>query len=152
MLGPASGPVKENRRLGVIFLCLAVASGCFWRSYPQRLRTHSELLVAFARKGHDLVATGRFTAESLPELTYPLERAAAFAAEARRRTDTPPPSLVAFEELIARYREFVDRVDLARRGRRRDVALDEPLEDVEAAARAVTAALEREGTSAAAAG
>src|SRR6185436_13065517 len=81
-------------------VCVAVASGCYWRTYPDQLRTHTDLLVAFARKARDLVATGRFTAENLPELTYPLERAAAYAADARRRTTAPPPSLDAFDRLI----------------------------------------------------
>jgi hypothetical protein len=155
MLSPAPRPVKEKCRLVVFFLCLAVAGGCFWRSYPQRLRTHSELLVAFARKGRDLVATGRFAAENLPELTYPLERAVAFAADVRRRADTPPASLVAFEELIARYRAFVERVDRARRergGPAEAASLDEPLGDIESAARDVATALERERASPAGAG
>ena len=131
----------------VALVCLAVASGCFWRTYPDQLRTHTDLLVAFARKARDLVATGRFTAESLPELTYPLERATAYAAEGRRRASTPPASLIAFETLVARYRAFVDLVDETRRSRRGADAADalaEPLAALEAAARDVGAALDRE--------
>jgi Xaa-Pro aminopeptidase len=155
MLGPGAGRVKAKPRLGAIFLCLAVASGCFWRSYPQHLRTHSELLVSFARKGRDLVATGRFTAENLPELTYPLERAAAFAADVRRRTDAPPPSLVALERLIERYRTFVQQVDRERHERAgpADLAsLEAAVTEVEAASRDVAAALERERISSGATG
>ena len=149
MLGSMTRVVKKNRALAAL-LCVAVVSGCYWRSYPDRVRTHTELLVAFARKARDLVATGRFTAESLPELTYPLERAAAYAAEGRRRAATAPASLVAFEALVARYRAFVDLVDETRRSRRGPEAakaLDEPLAALEADARAVTAMLdlEREG-------
>jgi hypothetical protein len=147
MLGPGAGTVKAKHRPGVIFLCLAVASGCFWQSYPQRLRTHSELLVAFARKGRDLVATGRFTAENLPELTYPLERAAAFAAEARRKSETPPESLVAFERLIERYRAFVQRVDRERHdrtGTAETASLDATVAEIEATSADVAAALARE--------
>jgi hypothetical protein len=139
----------------VIFLCLAVASGCFWRTYPQRLRTHSDLLVAFARKGRDLVATGRFTAENLPELTYPLERAAAFAADVRRRTEAPPASLLAFERLLERYRAFVERVDRERHERAgpADVSsLDAAVVAIESAAGEVAAALEHERVSSGAAG
>ena len=155
MLGPGAGTVKAKCMLGVIFLCMAVASGCFWRSYPQKLRTHSELLVSFARKGRDLVATGRFTAENLPELTYPLERAAAFAADARRRTDAPPASLVAFERLIAEYRAFVEQVDRERHdrsGSAEAATLDTPLAEIESTGRDVAAALERERVSGGAAG
>ena len=131
----------------VALVCLAVASGCFWRTYPDQLRTHTDLLVAFARKARDLVATGRFTAESLPELTYPLERATAYAAEGRRHASPPPASLIAFETLVARYRAFVDLVDETRRSRRgADAAavLAEPLAALEAAARDVGVALDAE--------
>ena len=111
------------------------------------MRTHTELLVAVARKGRDLVATGRFTAESLPELTYPLERANAFGADATRRASPPPASLVAFETLLARYRTFVELLDDTRRTKRGAAGaaeLAQPLADVEAAAVEVTAALDRE--------
>jgi hypothetical protein len=109
------------------------------------MRTHTELLVAFARKGRDLVVTGRFTAESLPELTYPLARAQAFAAEARRRSDPPPASLLAFETLVARYADLVRLVDDVRRdrdARENRERLDVAVGAVEAAARAVHAALD----------
>ena len=113
------------------------------------MRTHTELLVAFARKGRDLVATGRFTAESLPELTYPLERADAFARQARERAGSDaPPSLAQFEVLIARSRAFVDAVDRTRREQRgvdAAAALAGPLRAVEDAAAAVNEALRREG-------
>jgi hypothetical protein len=147
MVGSRVGGVKEKRALIVLLACAVVAGGCFWRSYPDRMRTHTELLVAFARKGRDLVATGRFTAESLPELTYPLERATAFAADARGRTPAPPASLDAFDALLARYRTFVELLDDARRTKRGAAGADElakPLADVESAAEAVTAALARE--------
>ena len=147
MLSPASGTVKAIRTAVVLLMCVAVASGCFWRSYPKRMRTHVEVLVGIARKASDLVAARRFTAENLPELTYPLERATAFAAEVRARTSTPPESLDAFETLLARYRALVTAAD---EGRIRlppavgGEALAAPLADVEAAARAVEAALDRE--------
>jgi len=149
MLGPVPETVKAKFVLAICLSGLLLAvGGCFWRSYPARLRTHTDLLVAFARKARDLVATGRFTAENLPELTYPLERAAAFAAETRQRAAPPPQSLVAFEGLIERYRTFVDLVDQGRRGRGDPVAaaaaLKAPLESVQAAAEDVTAALTRE--------
>jgi hypothetical protein len=139
----------------MIFLCLAGLGGCFWRSYPQRLRTHSDLLVAFARKGRDLVASGRFSAENLPELTYPLERAQAFAADARRRTEAPPASLVAFERLIERYRALVERVDRQRHerdGPEDAASLEESVAAIEAAAGEVAVALERERVTSAAGG
>ena len=147
MVGSRVGGVKEKRALIVLLACAVVAGGCFWRSYPDRMRTHTELLVAFARKGRDLVATGRFTAESLPELTYPLERANAFAADAERRASPPPASLDAFDALLARYRTFVELLDDARRTKRGPAGAEElakPLADVEAAAEAVTATLARE--------
>jgi hypothetical protein len=148
MLGPAWRAVKANSAPIVLVCCLAVVTGCFWRRYPERLRIHGEVLVSTARKARDLVATGRFTAESVPELTYPLARAEAFAAESHRRSGaTPPASLVAFEELLARYRAFVELVDETRRRERGAAAaerLGEPLAAVERAAREVTAALARE--------
>ena len=147
MVGSTLGGVKAKRLLIVLLVCAVSAGGCWWRSYPARMRTHTELLVAFARKGRDLVATGRFTAESLPELTYPLERANAFGAEATRRASPPPASLVAFETLLARYRTFVELLDDARRAKRGAAGAEElarPLADVEAAADEVRAALDRE--------
>ena len=150
MVGSTVGGVKAKRLLIAILICAVSAAGCWWRSYPARMRTHTELLVAFARKGRDLVATGRFTAESLPELTYPLERANAFGAEATRRVSPPPASLVAFETLLARYRTFVELLDDARRAKRGAAGAEElarPLADVEAAADEVRAALDREAGS-----
>ena len=151
MLGPGFGVVKANGVSVALCVCLVVLSGCFWRGYPARVRTHAELLVSFAHKARDLVATGRFTAESLPELTYPLERAVAFAAHAHANADTPPPSLLAFDALIARYRSLVELVDQTRRagtGLDAAQALAEPLAAVDAAAVAVTAALASERGSA----
>jgi len=147
MLGPAFRAVKANCVLVVLVAGLGVVSGCFWRSYPDRLRTHSELLVSFAHKARDLVAARRFTAENLPELTYPLERASAFAAQGRQHAATPPASLVAFEVLIDRYRAFVDLVDQMRRDRAGPDAaraLDAPLLAIDAAASDVKVARDRE--------
>ena len=129
-------------------LAVVAAGGCFWRSYAPRLRTHTELMVAMARKGADLVASGRLTAENMPELTYPLERAEAFARDAHAHGGTPPPaSLVAFDTLVARYRAFVDALDATRRtqrGTEAAAALAGPLTSVENAARAVDDALRDE--------
>src|SRR5262245_50055604 len=123
--------------------------GCFWRSYAPRVRTHGEVMVSIAHKAVDLVATGRFTAESMPELTYPLERADAFARQARERAGREaPPSLTQFEALIARYRAFVDAVDRTRREQRgadAAAALAGPRRAVEDAAAAVNETLRREG-------
>jgi hypothetical protein len=147
MVGSTVGGVKAKRLLIALLACAVGLSGCWWRSYPARMRTHTELLVAFARKGRDLVATGRCTAESRPELTYPLERANAFGADATRRASPPPASLVAFEALLARYRTFVELLDDTRRTKRGAAGAEElaqPLADVEAAAAEVRAALDRE--------
>jgi len=146
MLGPTSRTVKAIRTAVALLTCVAVASGCFWRSYPKLMRTHVEVLVGIARKASDLVATGRFAAENLPELTYPLERATAFAADVRARTSAPPPSLDAFETLLARYRALITEADQGRLRARPtgDVPLASQLADVESAARAVEAALDRE--------
>jgi hypothetical protein len=131
----------------VVLLVLATA-GCFWRSYAPRMRTHTDLLVSMARKGVDLVGANRLTAESMPELTYPLERAQAFARDARSRAgDAPPASLAAFDALVARYRDFVDALDRDRReqrGAEAAAALAVPLAQVTAAADAVRAALTAE--------
>src|SRR4029453_11508213 len=114
MLGRRTPRVKAI----ACIVCVAII-GCFWRSYAPRMRTHAEVMVSIARKAVDLVASGRFTAESMPELTYPLARADAFARQARdRAAGAPPPSLASFEELIARYRAFVDVLDRTRREQR----------------------------------
>jgi hypothetical protein len=142
MVGAGGGRVKAA-------LALAVIAGCFWRSYGRLAATHVDLLVAIARKGDDLVASGRLTAESMPELTYPLERAEAFAREARARSrGAPPPSLDAFDALLARYRIFVDTLDQTRRtesGAAARTALAAPLEELETSAEKVRAALREEG-------
>ena len=130
-------------------VAVLVLAGCFWRTYGRVVATHAELLVAMAHKGADLVAGDRLTAESMPELTYPLERAQAFVQRARARAGAaPPPSLAALEALAARYRTFVDVLDRGRRELRGDAAraaLAGPLADVDAAAAAVGAALRAEG-------
>ena len=130
-------------------LALALVAGCFWRSYGRAVATHADVLEAMARKGADLVASGWLTAETMPELTYPLERAQAFVREARGRAGgDPPASLAALEALVARYREFVDALDRVRRVATGDdarAALAEPLARVEAAADATRAALRGEG-------
>jgi len=123
-------------------------AGCFWRTYGRLAATHAELLVFTARKGTDLVASGRFTAESMPELTYPLERAEAFARAARTRSaGAAPASLDALDALCARYRAFVDALDRVRRERSGEAAraaLSGPLAAVEAAAESVRVALRAE--------
>lgn len=139
MVGGAGLGIKAAVVLGLL-------SGCFWHSYGRQAATHTDVLVGIARKGVDLAASGRFTAESMPELTYPLERAEAFARAAARAT-TPPPSLAAFETLVARYRELVDAIDRARRDRSVPPGehLAQPLAAVEEAAQTVRAALHAEG-------
>ena len=101
-----------------------------------------------ARKGTDLVASGRLTAESMPELTYPLERADAFVHAARARSGADGPrSLDALETLVARYRAFVDVLDRVRReqtGEAARAALTPALAGVEDAAAAVDGALREE--------
>jgi len=142
MVGAGAGMVKAA-------LVLALVTGCFWRSYGRLATTHVDLLVAIARKGDDLIANGRLTAESMPELTYPLERAEAFAHDARARSrGVPPPSLDAFDALLARYRAFVDALDRIRRtesGPTARDALADPLAEVEASAETVRQALRGEG-------
>ena len=130
---------------GVVLL---LTSGCFWRSYGHQLATHTELLVEMARKGADLVGAGRLTAESLPELTYPYERALAYAVMAHARVaSAAPASLGAFDALLARYREFIDTLDRVRRAERGEAAtaaLAGSLTAVEAAGKAVHDALRTE--------
>ena len=135
-----------------VALCVVLASaltGCFWHSYGRLALTHVDLLEALARKGADLVASGRLTAESMPELTYPLERAQAFAKQAHARAgDAPPASLAAFDTLVSRYRAFVDALDRVRREQRgadARAALEEPLHAVEDAAAAARVALRDKG-------
>jgi len=143
MVGPAGVRVKA-----IACLALAMLGACFWHSYAPRMRTYADVMVSIAHKGADLVRTGRFTAESVPELTYPLERAEAFAREVRDHAGAEPPaSLLAFETLIARYRSFVDALDRSRRADAADAAasLAVPLQAVDDAASAVDQALRREG-------
>jgi hypothetical protein len=142
IVGGGARPVKAA-------LALVLLAGCFWRSYGPQAAAHADVLVGIARKGADLVGSGRFTAESMPELTYPLERAVAFAERAARQSGgTPPASLEAFEALVARYREFVAALDRARREQEPAEAratLAAPLAAVVAAGEEVRAALRREG-------
>ena len=138
-------------RVKAVF-ALVLLAGCFWRTYGRLAATHVDLLVAMARKGTDLVASGRLSAESMPELTYPLERAEAFVHDARARSGTPPASLDALDTLCARYRAFVDALDRVRRERRGEAAraaLADPLAAVEAAAEGVRAELRAESRAAA---
>jgi len=145
MVGGGRGRVKAALALALL---ASAAGGCFWRSYGRIAETHAEVLTAIARKGVDLVANDRFTAESMPELTYPLERAQAFASAAAEHSGTErPASLAALEELLARYRAFVDVLDRVRRARTGDearTALAAPLAAVEAAAEDLRAALRAE--------
>lgn len=138
-----------GRRVKAAVAFAVLTAACTGRSYGRLMATHVDLLTALARKGADLVASGRLTAESMPELTYPLERAQAFAAsEAARRRDAPPPSLVAFQAFVARYRDFVDTLDRVRReqsGEAARAALAPSLRALESAAEEVRAALRREG-------
>ena len=142
MVGPRRTSVKAS-------LVLTLLAGCFWHSYGRLAATHVDVLLGMARKGVDLVANGRFTAESMPELTYPLERARAFAESAHARASgTPPESLTAFDALLGRYQVLIDAVDRARRTERPEAArhaLEPQLAAVEAAGAAVRAALQREG-------
>jgi hypothetical protein len=144
MVGPGAGRVKT-----IACLALALLGACFWHSYAPRMRIYGEVMVSIAHKGADLVRTGRFTAESVPELTYPLERAEAFAHEVHAHAGAEPPaSLLAFETLIARYRSFIDTLDRSRREQSPEDAaarLAEPLKAVDDAAAAVDQALRREG-------
>ena len=137
--------VVKAKRLLVLVTCLAVVSGCFWRSYGGRMRTHTQLLVSFARKTGDLVAVKRFTAQNLPELTYPLERATTFAEETQRHASEAPDSLVAFEALLARYRELVLLADRTRQESDAEGAVPSAVAAVVTAADAVEAALVGEG-------
>lgn len=110
--------------------------GCFWREFDARLAMHTELLRDQARKGVDVAVAGRFTAEGLTELLYPLGRARAFAAAARRRLGDgpPPPALLEFEQLLAAYTRLCDAIDRARRAHAGPVpaaALASPLARVE---------------------
>jgi hypothetical protein len=142
MVGGGGARVKAVLALGLV-------TGCFWRTYGRLALTHVEVLTAVARKGADLVASGRLTAENFAELTYPLERAEAFARTAADRSrGSSPASLGAFETLLARYRAFLDALDRVRRemtGEAARAALAAPLADVEAAGAAVRAALHAEG-------
>jgi hypothetical protein len=144
-VGLRVGTVKVMALVGAAVL----AAGCFWRSYGPRMAMHTDVLVAMTRKGTDLLKTARFTPENLPELYYPLDRARSFAADAARRSgEQPPPSLRAFEELLAAYAEFCRVADEARtvrlEGARRRT-LREATRSVRRHAAAVRRALAAEG-------
>jgi len=151
IVGGSRRRVKVRRLMLMVHLSLALSlfGACFWRTYGKAAATHADLLVAMARKGTDLVASGRLTAESMPELTYPLERADAFARAATARSaDHPPTSLLALDDLCARYQAFLDALDRVRReenGAAARAALAEPLAAVERAGEAVRTALRTEG-------
>jgi hypothetical protein len=130
-----------------MFLVLSAATGCFWHRYPRLVVTHAELLADMAQKGRDLVVLGRFTAETLPELTYPLERARAFEQDALRRAGSPAPaSLAPFSRLVRSYQGFVQTLDDLRRQPAADqardqAALDAVVASIRADADAVKAAV-----------
>ena len=132
----------------VFALALFLAS-CFWRAPGHQAEVHAAVLLEEARKGRDLVVRGRLAAESMPELTYPLERADAFARTATARSaDHPPASLLALDDLRARYQAFLDALDRVRREKSGDAAraaLAEPLAAVERAGETVRTALRAEG-------
>jgi hypothetical protein len=130
-------------------LVVATVAGCFWRTYGSRAVMHTQLLLSMTRKGIDLVRTRRFTPENLPELYYPLDRARASTAAARRRSgEDPPASVSALEALLARYEAFCRAVDEMRRGPRTPPtrrALRDAARAVHAAGAAVLRALAAEG-------
>jgi len=133
---------------GTILILLAAVAACSGAAARREARTHADLLAAIAQKGVDLVRSGRLVAESMPELTYPLERAQAFARSARERERLDTAALAALDALVERYRSFVDTLDRVRRDLSRDQAaraLAEPLASVEAAAAALRAELDRAG-------
>ncbi len=108
MVGPGLRRVKA---FGAIWLLCALG-GCFWHRYPGLVMVHAQLLADMAEKGRDLVTMGRFTAESLPELTYPYERAAAYEAAVRAANgDRPLPSLVVFSAMVAQYKTFLETLE-----------------------------------------
>lgn len=113
IVGPEVRSVKAS---GLVLLCFLLLAGCFWRRYPQLVVLHADLLAEMAAKGRDVLVTGRFGPETMPELMYPLERAEAFAADAKGRAgDTPPRSLTLFTTLVGNYRQFVQTLDDLRR-------------------------------------
>jgi hypothetical protein len=115
MVGGAPGGVKGTVIGGLLGL-LVVAVACGGAAAArQEARTHADVLESIARKGADLVRSGRLVAESMPELTYPLERAQAFARTARDRARLEPAALAALDALVERYRAFVDTLDRVRR-------------------------------------
>ena len=147
MVGPGLRRVKAFGRVGLLAALMLTVGGCFWHRYPRLVVTHAELLADMAEKGRDLVVIGQFTAESLPELTYPLERALAFQQDAVRRAGaTAPASLAAFTTLVAAYQALVHTLDETRgQPREKQVAgragLDAAVTAIRAAAEAVRAAV-----------
>jgi hypothetical protein len=113
---------RVNALRRILLMLLLVGGGFwgyFWHRYPRLVVTHAQLLADMAEKGRDLVAVGQFTAESLPELTYPLKRALAFEQESLRGTgSSPPASLLAFSRLVVAYQGLVQTLDDARRAPR----------------------------------
>jgi hypothetical protein len=142
------GARRRRVKAAQAWILLLALIGCFWRTYGRAAAVHADVLVAMARKGADLIAGGRLTAETMPELTYPLERADAFVrAAAARSRGRPPQSLVALEDLVAAYRAFLDTLDRLRRTTRGEAArtaLAPYLTEVEQAAEEVRAALRAE--------
>ena len=139
------GPSRRRVKVGLLACCVAAVVGC-GRGVPSanETSTHVDVLTAIARKGVDLVAAGRFSAESMPELTYPLERAQALAVRAHAAAP-PPVWLPAFDAVLARYRDLLDAIDRARREQRGDAArslLQPELDALLAAASAAKAALQ----------
>jgi dihydrofolate reductase len=133
-----------GRRVKAATLVVLLAGGCGWRDTTRMTATHAAVLTSIARKGYELVVAGRLTAETMPELTYPLERAQAFvASRTPRAAGHDREALAALAALVERYRRFVDVLDRVRRERTPHGlrALARELRQVRAASRDVRTAI-----------
>jgi hypothetical protein len=135
-----------GRRVKAATLLVLVGGACGWRDTTRMTATHAEVLTSVARKGYELVVAGRLTAETMPELTYPLERSQAFvAARTPGAAGRERDAVAALAALVERYRRFVDVLDRVRRDRTPQGlrALATALRQVRAASRRVDAATRR---------
>jgi hypothetical protein len=96
-----------------LVLALVLTPACLWRSYPEVMRVHLEVLSGLAEKVAYNTGEGQRPASSdVIELTYPLQRARQFAYQYRSYAERE--SYRRFTAALDRYQALTEAVDAAR--------------------------------------
>jgi hypothetical protein len=101
----------------MLVLLWVAGPGCRWRSYPEILNVHLDVLTQTAAKLIAVAQSPRgLQTEGMGEYTYPSRRARAFLADYQSYRDRPSHrQLTAF---LDRYDSLVERIDAARVNRK----------------------------------